>query len=68
MKATAKTGRPNVGLKESVIFKMTEAEKETLDKYSEKMDISKAEILRQAFQAYMKKHAKKAMVTIPMFE
>lgn len=62
-----KTGRPNKGQTESVLFKMTDKEKQILDSYSDRLNLPKAEILRQAFTEYINKHSQNSF-TMPLFK
>jgi hypothetical protein len=62
-----KTGRPNKGLQKQILFNVTESEKQLLDTYSDKMKLSRAEIIRNAVNEYIVRHSDSTF-TIPMFK
>ena len=66
--ATQKTGRPNAGLDKPILFNVTESEKEQLNKYSKKMNVSKSELIRQALNEYINKHSQNGFTMPIMFK
>lgn len=61
-----KTGRPFKGQTETIIFKVTDSEKELLITYSEKLQLNKSEIIRQALNEFISRRSESGF-TLPLF-